>query len=46
MLADLTSGVVGVFFSVLENRDAHDADYSPEIINMLQSVGELQFEDE
>ena len=45
MLADLESGVVGVFFSVLENRDAHDADYSSEIINMLQSVGELQFEE-
>jgi CubicO group peptidase (beta-lactamase class C family) len=46
MLADLTSGVVGVFFSVLENRDAHDADYSAEIINMLQGIGELPFEDE
>jgi CubicO group peptidase (beta-lactamase class C family) len=45
MLADLESGVVGVFFSVLENRDAHDADYSSEIINMLQSIGELQFEE-
>lgn len=46
MLADLESGVVGVFFSVLENRDAHDADYSSEIINMLQSIGELPFVNE
>ena len=46
MLADLESGVVGVFFSVLENRDAHDADYSSEIINMLQSIGELPFDNE
>jgi CubicO group peptidase (beta-lactamase class C family) len=46
MLADLESGVVGVFFSVLENRDAHDANYSAEIINMLQGIGELPFEDE
>jgi len=44
MLADLDTGVVGVFFSVLENRDAHDADYSTEIIDMLQEIGELPFD--
>ncbi len=45
MLADLSSGVVGVFFSVLENRDAHDPDYSTEFIRMLQAIGELPFDD-
>ncbi len=44
MLADLQSGVVGVFFSVLENRDAYDSDYFAEIIDMLQSIGELPFD--
>jgi CubicO group peptidase (beta-lactamase class C family) len=43
MLADLESGVVGVFYSVLENRDASDLDYSTEIIHMLQNIGELSF---
>ena len=46
MLADLDSGVVGVFFSVLENRHASDPGYSSEIINMLQRIAELPFEDE
>ncbi len=32
MLADLDSGVAGVFFSVLENFDAHDPDYSRDVI--------------
>jgi CubicO group peptidase (beta-lactamase class C family) len=38
MLADLTSGVVGIFFSVLENRDAYDADYYVPIIRMLEDI--------
>jgi hypothetical protein len=44
MLADLETGVVGVFFSVLENHDAHDAAYSVEIIDMLQGIAELPFD--
>ena len=46
MLADLKSGVVGVFYSVLLNRYASDADYSAEIIAMLQSIGELSYDNE
>ena len=38
MLADLESGVVGVFFSVLENRAAYDPDYMTKIIRMLESI--------
>lgn len=38
MLADLDSGVVGVFFSVLENPDAHDGDYSVSVIKMLEDI--------
>ncbi|MCP4767879.1 MAG: serine hydrolase [Gammaproteobacteria bacterium] len=45
MLADLSSGVVGVFYSVLLNRHASDADYSAEIIDMLQRIGELSYDD-
>ncbi|MFT5502487.1 MAG: hypothetical protein ACI8XC_000192 [Gammaproteobacteria bacterium] len=41
MLADLTSGIVGVFFSVLENHSGSDAEYSAKIIDMLQHIGEL-----
>ncbi|MEQ9490469.1 MAG: serine hydrolase domain-containing protein [Alphaproteobacteria bacterium] len=40
MLCDLESGVVSVFFSVLENRDCYDPDYSGEIINMLAGIAE------
>jgi CubicO group peptidase (beta-lactamase class C family) len=46
MLADLSSGVVGVFYSVLLNRHASDPDYSSEIIDMLQCIGELPFDNE
>lgn len=46
MLADLNSGVVGVFFSVLQNKHASDPDYSSEIIAMLQAIGELDYDDE
>jgi hypothetical protein len=38
MVADLTSGVVGVFFSVLEDKDAYDASYYPPIIRMLADI--------
>jgi len=38
MLCDLESGVVGVFFSVLENRDCYDRDYSCGIIKMLADI--------
>ena len=40
LLCDMESGVVGVFFSVLENRDCADREYSCEIIRMLASVAE------
>lgn len=46
MLTDLSSGVVGVFYSVLQNKHGSDADYSAEIIAMLQSIGELDYHDE
>jgi len=38
MLCDLESGVVGVFFSVLENRDCYDPENTCEIIRMLAEV--------
>lgn len=38
LLADLESGVVGVVFSVLENKSAHDPGYSLEIIRMLEAI--------
>jgi len=38
MLCDLESGVVGVFFSVLENRDCYDPDYSCDVIKMLAAI--------
>jgi CubicO group peptidase (beta-lactamase class C family) len=44
MIADLTSGVVGVFFSVLENKDAYDADYYIPVIRMLSDIGRLEFD--
>jgi hypothetical protein len=43
MMADLTSGVVGVFFSVLEDKDAYDASYYVPIIKMLSDIGRLEF---
>lgn len=45
MLVDLTSGVVGLFLSVLDNRSGYDAAYYLPIINTLQAIGELDFED-
>ena len=43
MIADLTSGVVGVFFSVLEDKDAYDSNYYVPIIKMLSDIGRLDF---
>lgn len=38
MLANLETGLVGVFYSVLENADAYDAEYSVEVTRMLESI--------
>jgi CubicO group peptidase (beta-lactamase class C family) len=38
MLANPDTGVVVVFFSVLENADAYDRDYSAEVIRMAEEV--------
>jgi CubicO group peptidase (beta-lactamase class C family) len=46
MLADLDSGVVVAFFSVLENRDAYEADYYPRIIEMGAKIGRLEYDKE
>jgi CubicO group peptidase (beta-lactamase class C family) len=43
LVADLTSGVVGVFFSVLDDKDGYDLDYYPPIIRMLAAIGRLDF---
>jgi CubicO group peptidase (beta-lactamase class C family) len=41
MLANLDTGVVVVFFSVLENADAYDPAYSAEVIRMAEEVTRL-----
>jgi CubicO group peptidase (beta-lactamase class C family) len=41
MLANPDTGVVVVFFSVLENADAHDAAYSAEVIRMAEEISRL-----
>jgi CubicO group peptidase (beta-lactamase class C family) len=41
MLANPDTGVVVVFFSVLENADAHDPTYSAEVIRMAEEVTRL-----
>jgi CubicO group peptidase (beta-lactamase class C family) len=41
MLANPDTGVVVVFFSVLENADAYDASYSAEVIRMAEEVTRL-----
>jgi CubicO group peptidase (beta-lactamase class C family) len=41
MLADLTSGVVGVFFSVVEDKDGYPLDYYPPLIAMLAGIARL-----
>ncbi len=43
LLADLTSGVVGVFFSVVEDKDGYPQPYYPPIIRMLAAIAELDF---
>ncbi|WP_292506512.1 serine hydrolase [Mesorhizobium sp.] len=44
MIADLTSGVVGVVFSVVENREGNDSNYHVRIIKMLEQIGRLNFD--
>jgi CubicO group peptidase (beta-lactamase class C family) len=46
MLTDLDSGVVVVFFSVLENRAASETDYSAQIIKMGAKIGCLEYDEE
>jgi CubicO group peptidase (beta-lactamase class C family) len=41
MLANPDTGVVVVFFSVLENADAYDAGYSAEVIRMAEEITRL-----
>ena len=41
MLANPDTGVVVVFFSVLENADAYDAAYSAEVIRMAEEVSRM-----
>lgn len=41
MLANPDTGVVVVFFSVLENADAHDPAYSAEVIRMAEEITRL-----
>lgn len=43
MLADPDSGVVVVFFSVLEDRDAYDEAYYPEVIRMADEIVRLPY---
>ena len=38
MLANLDTGVVGVFYSILENADAWDPEYAPRITRMLADI--------
>ena len=38
LLVDLETGVVGAFFSVLENRSAYDEDYMGDVISMLEAI--------
>ncbi|WP_292337866.1 serine hydrolase [Mesorhizobium sp.] len=44
MSADLVSGVVGVFYSVLENKEGTDSYYYVPIIKMLEEIGRLDFQ--
>ena len=45
MLCDLTSGVVGVYFSVIEDKDAYPLDFYPPLIAALEAIGRLSFDD-
>ncbi|MER9294800.1 beta-lactamase family protein [Mesorhizobium sp. M0510] len=44
MIADLVSGIVGVFLSVVENREGIDSNYTVRIIKMLQDIGRLEIQ--
>jgi CubicO group peptidase (beta-lactamase class C family) len=46
MLTDLDSGVVVVFFSVLEDRNAYELAYYPQIIKMGAKIGCLEYDEE
>jgi CubicO group peptidase (beta-lactamase class C family) len=46
MLADLESGVVAAFFSVLEDKNAYDLGYFPPVIRMLAEIARLEFADD
>ncbi len=41
MLADLTSGVIGVFLSVVEDKDGYPLPYYPPLIAMLAEIARL-----
>jgi len=43
MVADLTSGVVAVAYSVVEDKDAYPLDYYPPMIAMLEAIGAMEF---
>jgi CubicO group peptidase (beta-lactamase class C family) len=43
LLADLTSGVIGVFYSVVEDKDGYPLDYYPPVIKMLQAIAAMDF---
>ncbi len=45
MLCDLESGVVGVAFSVVEDKDAYPLDFYPPMIAMLEEIARLEFPD-
>jgi hypothetical protein len=38
MLANLDTGVSISFFSVLQNKDALDLDYSVEVVKMMEKI--------
>ncbi len=42
MLADLTSGVVAAFFSVLEVNETFTSDYNVSVIKMLTDIGRIE----
>ncbi len=45
MVADLTSGVVAVAYSVVEDKDAYPLAYYPPMITMLETIAAMAFDD-
>jgi CubicO group peptidase (beta-lactamase class C family) len=43
-LANLDTGIVGIFFSVIENQHAINAEYLPPVIRMLETVTGMDLE--